>query len=246
MQAMAAREVSPLDSMVVTVTQLTAGSGSTVAPATAEVVGTLRALRTATFEYGVKRLGTLATSVAGTFSCNATMSWDITPVYPPTVNDPEAWAFAKRVAIEYAPHTGACKRRCDSCKCFLWYNRASNCILVLSLSVVHLYLCCHNLRFLRATGSRGPYCRLFGEESVQEIAPMMAGEDFAFYLQRIPGAMMFLGHFDAATGNSAAQHNPNFFLHEDVLALGAAYHASLATEFLRQGGLPVDRGRASI
>ena len=81
-------------------------------------------------------------------------------------------------------------------------------------------------------------CRLFGSEHVKDVEPMMAGEDFSFYLQKIPGAFIFLGHYTDELQNSAALHNPHFTLHEDVLSRGAAYHAALATQFLNQGGFP--------
>ena len=71
---------------------------------------------------------------------------------------------------------------------------------------------------------------------MKDVEPMMAGEDFAFFLQKIPGAMIFLGHYDPKLDNSAALHNPKFTLHEGVLARGAAYHAGLAKTFLQRGG----------
>lgn len=71
---------------------------------------------------------------------------------------------------------------------------------------------------------------------MKDIEPIMPGEDFAFFLQKVPGAMIFLGHYDTEADNSAALHNPNYFLHEGILARGAAYHAALATNFLQQGG----------
>jgi metal-dependent amidase/aminoacylase/carboxypeptidase family protein len=66
----------------------------------------------------------------------------------------------------------------------------------------------------------------------------MAAEDFSFFLQKVPGAMIFLGHFDEDTNNGAALHSPQFFLNEGILARGAAYHVALATEFLKLGGFP--------
>lgn len=72
---------------------------------------------------------------------------------------------------------------------------------------------------------------------MSDVEPMMAGEDFAFFLQKIPGAMIFLGHYDKQLDNGAALHNPKFHLNEGILARGAAYHAALATEFLMRGGL---------
>ena len=72
---------------------------------------------------------------------------------------------------------------------------------------------------------------------MKDVEPIMGGEDFAFFLQRIPGAMMFLGHYDENLDNGAALHNQHFMLHEGILARGAAYHAALATTFLHRGSL---------
>jgi IAA-amino acid hydrolase len=84
-------------------------------------------------------------------------------------------------------------------------------------------------------------CSLFGADHVKDVEPMMAGEDFAFFLQKIPGAMIFLGHYTDELKNGAALHNPHFMLHEGILARGAAYHAALATSFLQQGGFPTSQ-----
>lgn len=62
----------------------------------------------------------------------------------------------------------------------------------------------------------------------------MGGEDFAFYTQRIPGAMIFLGHGDPAT--NAPLHNPNFLIDDSVLPRGALFLAELAVEYLHKGG----------
>jgi metal-dependent amidase/aminoacylase/carboxypeptidase family protein len=70
---------------------------------------------------------------------------------------------------------------------------------------------------------------------VVEAEPTMGGEDFAFYTQAIPGAIIFLGHGDPAT--NYALHNPHFTLDERVLARGAALLAELALTFGKQGGL---------
>ena len=41
------------------------------------------------------------------------------------------------------------------------------------------------------------FCRVFGEANVEEMEPIMPGEDFSFFLQKVPGAYVFLGHGDA-------------------------------------------------
>ncbi|MGO4153263.1 M20 aminoacylase family protein [Cupriavidus sp. YAF13] len=62
------------------------------------------------------------------------------------------------------------------------------------------------------------------------IPPSMASEDFAFMLQALPGAYIWLG----ADGRqpSAPLHNPHYDFNDETLAVGAAYWVSLATYLL--------------
>ena len=77
-------------------------------------------------------------------------------------------------------------------------------------------------------------CRLLGDpERVAEVEPTMAGEDFAFYGDAgIPSTFVHLGIRDEKKGTVHGLHTARFLLDEDILPLGAAYHAALATEFL--------------
>jgi hippurate hydrolase len=76
-----------------------------------------------------------------------------------------------------------------------------------------------------------------GEAFAEFPAPSMGGEDFSYVLERVPGAMAFLGV--AAPGNNAAAsaplHNPAMMIDEDVLPLGVALHCAFATRFLAEG-----------
>ena len=79
---------------------------------------------------------------------------------------------------------------------------------------------------------------LFGGESYAEMPnPIMGGEDFAYVLREIPGAMAFLGVAppgeDPAT--RAPIHNGGMTIHEDWLQRGVALHCALATRFLADG-----------
>ncbi|HET7478174.1 MAG TPA: M20 family metallopeptidase [Rubrobacteraceae bacterium] len=70
---------------------------------------------------------------------------------------------------------------------------------------------------------------LFGAESVLELPnPSMGGEDFAFFLEKIPGAFIWLGIGEDASG----LHTPQFAFDEDVLPRGSALLAALALEAL--------------
>lgn len=62
--------------------------------------------------------------------------------------------------------------------------------------------------------------------------PNMGGEDFAFYLEKVPGAFMFLSSADAALHTDIPHHNARFNVDESVLWEGAAVFAAIAQRFL--------------
>lgn len=63
--------------------------------------------------------------------------------------------------------------------------------------------------------------------------PNMGGEDFAYYLEKVPGAFMFLSSSNPEKGTDIAHHNPAFNIDEDVLWEGSALFVSIATEMLK-------------
>ncbi|CAN5740373.1 M20 family metallopeptidase [soil metagenome] len=66
---------------------------------------------------------------------------------------------------------------------------------------------------------------LFGEESVQELAnPSMGAEDFAYFLEKVPGAFVWLGVGRDVSG----LHTPQFAFDEKVLPRGSALLTALA------------------
>jgi amidohydrolase len=70
---------------------------------------------------------------------------------------------------------------------------------------------------------------LFGGESVLELPnPSMGGEDFAFFLEKVPGAFIWLGLGEDVSG----LHTPQFSFDEEILARGSALLTALALESL--------------
>jgi len=74
--------------------------------------------------------------------------------------------------------------------------------------------------------------RVLGEDCLQPFDPIMGGEDFAYYLQKVPGAFLFLG---AGDGKAYPHHHPAFDIDEKALPTGVLFLASLALEFLGGG-----------
>ncbi len=91
-QTIVSREKNPLESAVLSITQIHAGSATNVIPDEAELVGTVR-----TFSYEVldliqRRMEEIATGVAAAF--NASVDFNFKRNYPPLINHPEQTAFA--------------------------------------------------------------------------------------------------------------------------------------------------------
>lgn len=62
---------------------------------------------------------------------------------------------------------------------------------------------------------------------VHDIPPQMGGEDFAYYLQKIPGAFVNIG-----AGPNHALHHPGFDVDEAAILPAAKYFAALAEQAL--------------
>ncbi len=79
---------------------------------------------------------------------------------------------------------------------------------------------------------------LLGEGAFQRLAaPIMGAEDFAYVLEKVPGAMFFLGF--APEGDDWASccgiHSTRMMLDESVMPRGSALLAGLAERFLAEG-----------
>ena len=95
----------------------------------------------------------------------------------------------------------------------------------------------------------------FAERTVKALAgddawltltsPVMGAEDFSYVLEKVPGAMFFLGasHEGDDWRSCCALHSNRMVLDESVMARGAAVHAALAERFLAEGfrGQPLKR-----
>lgn len=66
-----------------------------------------------------------------------------------------------------------------------------------------------------------------GECTLVEMKPIMGGEDFAYYLQEVPGCFFFVGAGNEDKGAVYPHHHPKFDFDEDALSVGV--EALLAT-----------------
>ena len=78
--------------------------------------------------------------------------------------------------------------------------------------------------------------QLVGAENVRRMDPVLGGEDFAFYQQRIPGCFAFIGVSHADWSARHNVHHPKFMVDEAALPIGTALHVAMALEALREMG----------
>lgn len=72
--------------------------------------------------------------------------------------------------------------------------------------------------------------KLYGEDALGHLPTMMGSEDYAFFMEKVPGIYCFLGSRDAE--HHYINHHEKYDVPEDVLKRGAAMYAQFAFDFL--------------
>jgi len=70
---------------------------------------------------------------------------------------------------------------------------------------------------------------LVGPSNVTQGSPIMGGEDFAFYLEEIPGVFAFIGNGE----DSYPLHHAAFDFNDEVLPIGASYFSKIVERVLK-------------
>jgi hippurate hydrolase len=74
-----------------------------------------------------------------------------------------------------------------------------------------------------------------GEDGlIPDPQPVTGSEDFAFFLERVPGCYFLIGNGTGSDGGCMV-HNPGYDFNDDCLATGASFWVKLAESFLRPG-----------
>jgi len=102
LQSIVARNTDPLDSAVVTIGQIEAGTASNIIPQTARLVGTVRALSEETRQQTIGRLEQIATHTAMAFGGSAKVAFKENG-YPATFNDARVRTVAEDIVREALP-----------------------------------------------------------------------------------------------------------------------------------------------
>lgn len=74
---------------------------------------------------------------------------------------------------------------------------------------------------------------VLGEDSVLHPEPDMGGEDFAYYVMKVPGAYYFLGVGNEEKGMTSPQHSPTYTVDEDALKYGTEILMRSALKLLK-------------
>ncbi|MFC4929195.1 M20 aminoacylase family protein [Massilia sp. GCM10023247] len=91
-QTIVSREKNPLETAVLSITQIHAGSATNVIPDEAVLIGTVRTFSTEVLDLIERRMGEMAQGVAAAY--NASVDFDFKRNYPPLINHPEQTEFA--------------------------------------------------------------------------------------------------------------------------------------------------------
>jgi hippurate hydrolase len=100
LQTIVSRNHMPLDDLVVSVTQIHAGSADNIIPDTAYINGTVRTFRPEVKAMVMQRMAAIVAGQAAAYGVTARL--DYHEGYPATVNDADKTAFAAEVAREVA------------------------------------------------------------------------------------------------------------------------------------------------
>lgn len=82
--------------------------------------------------------------------------------------------------------------------------------------------------------ARDTAAALFGKGASKIVAPQMGAEDFAYFLQKVPGSFWWVGAANKEIGAIASIHSARFKVDESAFMYGSALLASVAIEYLRR------------
>ncbi len=74
----------------------------------------------------------------------------------------------------------------------------------------------------------------FGADQVHEAPLIMAAEDFAYYLQKLPGCYMFVGAGNEDRGIVYPHHHPKFDIDERAMQQAAELLANMALDYIEK------------
>jgi amidohydrolase len=76
--------------------------------------------------------------------------------------------------------------------------------------------------------------KIVGKENIIHPKPNMGGEDFAYFLQKVPGAYYIMGGGNIKKGINSANHSPTFDVDEETLYTGSKVLKEAAVNILNK------------
>ena len=171
-QSIVSRNTDPGQGLVVSVTQVQAGTATNVIPEEITIGGTIRALDNAVRQHAMIRLKELANSICQAHNLRCHVSFG--DGYPIMKNHEPVSRFVAKVAEE-----------------------------------------------------------MLGDDKVIIRQPKFGSEDFAYFLERCPGAGYELGCSNEAKGITSMLHTPQFDIDEDLLPLGVELYLRLIEKYFQ-------------
>jgi len=80
---------------------------------------------------------------------------------------------------------------------------------------------------------QGAVEKLLGKDALVHFEKITGGEDFAYYLEKAPGALAFVGIGNKEKDTYQAHHHGKFNMDEEALEIGCALYAQFAVDFLQ-------------
>ena len=76
--------------------------------------------------------------------------------------------------------------------------------------------------------------KMYGSDVLKPFPKMMISEDFAYFMEKVPGVFGLVGSQNKALGFTAKNHNDHYTVDESVLKRGAAMYAQFAYDYLNE------------
>jgi amidohydrolase len=76
---------------------------------------------------------------------------------------------------------------------------------------------------------------IVGDEKVKQMKPIMGGEDFSYYLQKVPGTFFFVGGGNPEIGATYPHHHPMFDVDERSMLITGKIFISSVLHYLSNG-----------
>ncbi|UIO41222.1 amidohydrolase [Brevibacillus brevis] len=171
LQTIASRNVSPLESVVVTVGTFHGGDSTNIIADSCRLTGTVRSFLPGVRDRAEQRLTEIAEGSAAMMGGSATVVYE--RGYPAVIN------YEKETAIAWEAAIAA-----------------------------------------------------FGAGRVESMKPLMGGEDFSYYLEKVPGAYLFVGAGNPEKLATYPHHHPRFDIDEDAMLIAGELLGRTALHYL--------------